>query len=58
MVDHLSHLEKEEENAPKPIGDDFPDEFLLVLHHIITPCYADIANYLVGGLLPEGLSHQ
>ena len=37
VADHLSRLEKEEESAPKPIGDNFPDEFLLALHHIATP---------------------
>ena len=49
VADHLSHLEKEKESAPKPIGDSFLDEFLLALHHIATPWYVDIANYLVGG---------
>ena len=58
MADHLSCLEKEKESAPKPIGDSFPDEFLLALHYIVTPWYADIANYLVGGVLLEGLSYQ
>ena len=57
VVDHLSRLEKEE-SASKLIQDSFPDEFLLVLHHFNTPWYADIANYLVGGVLPEGLFYQ
>ena len=58
MADHLSYLEKEEESAPQAIRDSFPYEFLLALYHIATPWYADIANYLVRGVLPEGLSHQ
>ena len=57
VADHLSCLKKEEESAPKPIEDSFLNEFLLALHHIATPLYAGIANYLVGGVLPEGLSY-
>ena len=55
VADYLSCLEKKKESAPKPTRDSFPDEFLLALHHIATPWYADIANYLVEGVLSEGL---
>ena len=57
VADHLSRLRKEEENAPKPIRDNFLDELLLALHYTTTLWYADIANYLVRGVIPEGLSH-
>ena len=58
VADHLSRLENKVESARKPISDSFSDEFLLVLQHLDAPWYVDIANYLVGRVLPEGLSYQ
>ena len=59
VADHLSRLEREEDPSKQPLIDDnFPDEFILSLKEIFTPWYADFANYLAGGVLPEDLSYQ
>ncbi|XP_075100253.1 uncharacterized protein LOC142176430 [Nicotiana tabacum] len=56
VVDHLSRLE--EARRPKgdlEINDAFPDEHILALSSTFAPLYADIANYLVSDLIPNGL---
>ncbi|XP_075076546.1 uncharacterized protein LOC142163187 [Nicotiana tabacum] len=56
VADHLSRLEE----AGRPqgdleINDAFPDEHILALSSTFAPWYADIANYLVSDLIPDGL---
>ena len=52
-------MERHEDDIKQPsIDDSFPDEFILVLHHFVTPWFADFANYLAGGVLPNDLSYQ
>ena len=59
VADHLSRLERHEDDIKQPSIDySFPDEFILVLHHFVTPWFADFANYLAGGVLPNDLSYQ
>ena len=58
-ADHLSrlenpHLEELEENK---IGNDFPDEYLLVVAGEI-PWFANIANYLATKYIPKDLTRQ
>ncbi|XP_019226884.1 PREDICTED: uncharacterized protein LOC109208257 [Nicotiana attenuata] len=56
VADHLSRLE--EAGRPKgglEINDAFPDEHILALSSTFVPWYADIANYLVSDLIPDGL---
>nr|XP_016509079.1 PREDICTED: uncharacterized protein LOC107826602 [Nicotiana tabacum] len=56
VADHLSRLE--EAGRPKvdlEINDAFPDEHILALPSTFAPWYADIANYLVSGLILDGL---
>nr|XP_009595482.2 uncharacterized protein LOC104091772 [Nicotiana tomentosiformis] len=56
VADHLSRLE--EAGRPKEdfdINDGFPDEHILALSDTFAPWYADIANYLVSDLVPDGL---
>ncbi|XP_070008702.1 uncharacterized protein LOC142164975 [Nicotiana tabacum] len=56
VVNHLSRLE--EAGRPKEdlgINDAFPDEHILALSNTFAPWYADIANYLVSDLIPDGL---
>ena len=56
---HLSRLERHEDDIKQPsIDDSFPDEFILVLHHFVTPWFDDFANYLAGAILPDDLSYQ
>ncbi|XP_070004564.1 uncharacterized protein LOC142163370 [Nicotiana tabacum] len=48
----------EEAGRPKgdlEINDTLPDEHILALSSTFAPWYADIANYLVSDLIPEGL---
>ena len=55
----MSRLERHEDNIKQPsIDDSFPDEFILALHHFVTLWFADFANYLAGGVLPDDLSYQ
>ena len=49
----LSHIQHEEDT--KPVNDTFPDQHLFVVS-IQTPWFADIANYLATGKLPNHLS--
>ncbi|XP_075099457.1 uncharacterized protein LOC142176234 [Nicotiana tabacum] len=56
VADHLSRLEK----AGRPqgdleINDAFTNEHILALSSTFSPWYADIANYLVSELIPDGL---
>jgi len=60
VTDHFSKIEEEGEEKPKesPINDFFPYEFLYAIEITTTPCYANIVNYLVCGILPSGFSYQ
>ncbi|XP_070041588.1 uncharacterized protein [Nicotiana tomentosiformis] len=54
MADHLSCLE--EERRPHDgleINDSFPDEQLLAISMTKMPWFADLANYLVSGIVPD-----
>ena len=59
VADHLSRLEKEDDlSNQSQIDESFLDECLLTLEKIFLPWYANFANYLAGGVLPEDLSYQ
>jgi hypothetical protein len=53
VVDFLSRMIHLGDNAP--VEDNFPDEKLFVIS-TFTPWYADVANYLVTGKMPQKLS--
>jgi hypothetical protein len=55
VVDFLSRLIHTGDNTP--VDDDFPDENLFSISTYI-PWYADVANYLVTGKLPQNLSSR
>ena len=55
VVDFLSRLIHTGDNIL--VDDDFPDENLFVIS-TYTPWYADVANYLVTGKLPQNMSSQ
>ncbi|XP_042067440.1 uncharacterized protein LOC121810774 [Salvia splendens] len=60
VADHLSRLEHcfEGENLRKPINEEFPDEHLFYAQSSL-PWFADIVNFLVAKVVPEGLNkHQ
>ncbi|GJU18784.1 reverse transcriptase domain-containing protein, partial [Tanacetum coccineum] len=60
-ADHLSRLEKPnlKELREEEINDEFPDEFLMSIStdEKESPWFADFANYLVGGILRNGLAY-
>ena len=53
VADHLSRLAREEN--PEPLNEFFPDEHLFTLQSMV-PWYADLVNYLVGKVIPDGIS--
>jgi hypothetical protein len=55
VVDFLSRLIHTGDNTP--IDDDFPDDNLFSIS-TYTPWYADVANYLVTGKLPQSMSSR
>lgn len=57
-ADHLSRIEKEDEEIEIEIDDNFPDETLNVISSPDTLWFADLANYLAGNVLRKGMTHQ
>jgi hypothetical protein len=55
VVDFLSRLKTPGDIVP--VLDNFPDEHLFSIL-VITPWYADIANYLSSGMLPPSLTSK
>ncbi|XP_074315340.1 uncharacterized protein LOC141651531 [Silene latifolia] len=58
VADHLSRLPLQEGGDSLPIDDSFSDDILLAISNAETPWYADYANFIVGDLLPPGLSYH
>ncbi|CAN6688928.1 unnamed protein product [Malus baccata var. baccata] len=58
VAGHLSRLPHvQDEEDVLPLNESFPDEQLFAIHNVV-PWYADIANYLVRGVLPPYVSTQ
>ncbi|XP_047979237.1 uncharacterized protein LOC125221154 [Salvia hispanica] len=57
VADHLSRLEHcfQGENLKRPINEEFPDEHIFYAQSS-SPWYADIVNFLVVKVVPEGLN--
>lgn len=45
-------------HATKEINELFPDEQLFVLNFVLTPWFANFANFLVCGIMPYNLLYQ
>ncbi|XP_052211219.1 uncharacterized protein LOC127814034, partial [Diospyros lotus] len=63
VADHLSRIPSQDlTQFDEPIHDNFPDEQLFKVNVIrassVVPWYADIANYLATGLIPDHWSKQ
>ena len=55
VADHLSRLIHDGGACLKaPIDNSFPDECLLAVSMTSVPRYADLANYLASGIIPDG----
>ncbi|GJW68431.1 reverse transcriptase domain-containing protein [Tanacetum coccineum] len=57
-ADHLSRLENDETSDGSEVDDNFPGETLMEINTVSEPWFADFANYLVGDIIPKGMTYQ
>ncbi|GKC70279.1 reverse transcriptase domain-containing protein, partial [Tanacetum coccineum] len=57
-TDHLSRIENYETSEDSDVDDIFPGETLMEITTNDTPWFADLANYLVGEVIPKGRMHH
>ncbi|GJW34694.1 reverse transcriptase domain-containing protein [Tanacetum coccineum] len=57
-VDHLSRIDNDETSDDSDVDDNFPGETLIEITTKDTPWFADFANYLVGDIIPKGMTYQ
>ncbi|GJV18575.1 reverse transcriptase domain-containing protein [Tanacetum coccineum] len=57
-ADHLSRIENDESSNDSEVDDNFPGETLMEINTKDEPWFADFANYLVGDIIPKGMTYQ
>ncbi|GKD78088.1 reverse transcriptase domain-containing protein [Tanacetum coccineum] len=57
-ADHLSRIENDETSDDNEVDDNFPGETLMEITTRDIPWFADFANYLVGDIIPKGMTYQ
>ncbi|GKC78686.1 reverse transcriptase domain-containing protein, partial [Tanacetum coccineum] len=57
-ADHLSRIENDETSDDSEVDDNFPEETLMEINTKNEPWFADFANYLVGDIIPKGMTYQ
>ncbi|GJS08031.1 reverse transcriptase domain-containing protein [Tanacetum coccineum] len=57
-ADHLSRIENDETSNDSEVDDNFPRETLMEINTVIEPWFTDFANYLVGNIIPKGMTYQ
>ncbi|GKE02297.1 reverse transcriptase domain-containing protein, partial [Tanacetum coccineum] len=57
-ADHLSRIENDETSDDNKVDDNFPGETLMEINTKNEPWFADFANYLVGDIIPKGMTYQ
>ncbi|GJR57772.1 reverse transcriptase domain-containing protein [Tanacetum coccineum] len=57
-ADHLSQIENDETSDDSEVDDNFPGETLMKINTKNEPWFADFANYLVGDIIPKGMTYQ
>nr|GEW58588.1 reverse transcriptase domain-containing protein [Tanacetum cinerariifolium] len=57
-AEHLSRIENKESSDNSEVDDNFPGETLMEINTKDEPWFADIANYLVGDVIPRGMMYQ
>ncbi|GJU78236.1 reverse transcriptase domain-containing protein [Tanacetum coccineum] len=57
-ADHLSWIENDKTSDDSKVDDNFLRETLMEITTIDTPWFADFANYLVGDVIPKGMTYQ
>ncbi|GJZ05482.1 reverse transcriptase domain-containing protein [Tanacetum coccineum] len=56
-ADHLSRIENDMTSDDSDVDDNFPRETLMEISTNDTPWFVDFANYLVGDVIPKGLTY-
>ncbi|GJX44455.1 reverse transcriptase domain-containing protein [Tanacetum coccineum] len=56
-ADHLSQIKNDETSDYSEVDDNFPGATLMEIN-INEPWFADFANYLVGNIIPKGMTYQ
>ncbi|GJT95398.1 reverse transcriptase domain-containing protein [Tanacetum coccineum] len=57
-ADHLSRIENNEISDDSEVDDNFHGETLMEINTKDEPWFADFANYLVGDIIPKGMTYQ
>ncbi|GKB26890.1 reverse transcriptase domain-containing protein [Tanacetum coccineum] len=57
-ADHLSRIENDETSDDSEVDDNFLKETLMEINTKDEPWFADYANYLVGNIIPKGMTYQ
>ncbi|GKA90438.1 hypothetical protein Tco_0812308, partial [Tanacetum coccineum] len=57
-ANHPSRLENDETSDDSEVADNFPGETLMEINTKNEPWFADFANYLVGDIIPKGMTYQ
>ncbi|GJX09070.1 reverse transcriptase domain-containing protein [Tanacetum coccineum] len=57
-ADHLSRIENDEKSDDSEVDDNFPRETLMEINTKDEPWFAYFANYLVGDVIPKGMTYQ
>ncbi|GJV37368.1 reverse transcriptase domain-containing protein [Tanacetum coccineum] len=57
-ADHLSRIDNNETSDDSEVDDNFPRETLMEINTRNEPWFADFANYLVGDIIPKGMTYQ
>ncbi|GKC00436.1 reverse transcriptase domain-containing protein [Tanacetum coccineum] len=58
MANHLSRIENDETSDDSEVDDNFLGETLMEINTKDEPWFADFANYLVGDIIPKGMTYQ
>ncbi|GJR68723.1 hypothetical protein Tco_0014788 [Tanacetum coccineum] len=57
-VDHLSRIDNNVSSDDSEVDDNFPGETLMEINTRNKPWFSDFANYLVGDIIPKGMTYQ
>nr|GEY33183.1 reverse transcriptase domain-containing protein [Tanacetum cinerariifolium] len=57
-ADHLSRIKDDELSNDSEVDDNFPRETLMEINTKDKSWFADFANYLVGDIIPKGMTYQ
>ncbi|GJY07964.1 reverse transcriptase domain-containing protein [Tanacetum coccineum] len=58
VADHLSRIDNNKTSDDSEVDDNFPGETLMEINTRDEPWFADFANYLVGDIIPKGVTYQ